>query len=111
RDFHQPSEPSFRCCRSSKLLQEPDIALEQQLNVVNSVAQHGDAIRAHPESETADLRGVIAVVAHELENVRVHHAATQQLDPSTLLAGAAAFAAAKRAADLHVRAGFGKGEK
>src|SRR5690242_7036493 len=94
-----------------KLLQEPYIPLEQQLNVVNAVAQHGHPVGAHAEGEAADLGRVVTVLAHELEHVGVHHAAAQQLDPAALLAGAAAFAPAEWAADLHVSAGLGEREE
>ena len=91
-----------------ELLQKPNIALEEQLNIVHAILQQRDSVSAHAESKSRDLCGVITMVAYELEDIRVHHATTQQLDPSALLAGAAALAAAEDATDRYLSAWFRK---
>src|SRR5208337_1074067 len=96
---------------SRELLQKPYVALEEQLNLFHLVLQDGDAIHAHAEGKAADLAGVVAVLLHKIEDVRVHHAAAEQLDPATVLALAAALAAAENAAHLHVGAGLGEGKE
>src|SRR5437588_2378155 len=96
---------------SRELLQKSHVALKEQLDVVNPVFQHGDALHAHTEGEAAYVRGIIAVVLHELENVRVNHAAAQDFDPSAHLAQAATAAATLEATNLHVGAGLGEGKE
>src|SRR5579863_4683361 len=98
---------SFSC----KLLQEPYISVEEQLNIVHAIFQNCDAFNAHAEGEAADF---FRIVIHEPINIGIDHAATQQLNPATCLAVAASTAvaisaaSAKNAADLHIRARFGE---
>src|SRR5882724_2840448 len=92
----------------SKLLQKPHIPLIEQLNIINPILQHGDALNAHTKGEAADLRGVVTAAFNRLEDIGVNHAASQQLDPAARLAQTAAFAPAFEAGDLHVCAGLGK---
>src|SRR5215471_5277122 len=42
-------------CVLCELLQKPQISLEEQLNIVNSVSKHGDAFHAHAKGEAADF--------------------------------------------------------
>src|SRR5579864_5543289 len=70
----------------SKLFQEPEVPFIEELNIVNPVAQHRDALHAHAEGEAAELFGI---VVHETKDVRVHHTAPQQLNPPALLAESA----------------------
>src|ERR1700722_2345819 len=74
-----------------KLLQEPHIAVEEQLNVVHTVFQNRNAVGTHTEGEAAYFFGI---VVHETVHVRVDHTAAQNLDPSCLLTGAARLGAA-----------------
>jgi hypothetical protein len=60
---------------SSKLLQKPNVAVKEQLNVIDPVLEDRDPVRAHSECEAGNFLRVIAVVFHELEHIRVHHAA------------------------------------
>src|SRR5271166_2614283 len=92
---------------SRKLLQEAHVALVEQLDLFHLILQDRDALHAHSERKSADLRRVVTVLLHKIEDVRIHHAAAQQLDPAAELALAAAFAAAENAAHLHVGAGLG----
>src|SRR5208337_3951055 len=96
---------------SRKLLQEAYVALVEQLDLFHLVLEDRDALHAHAERKPADLRRVVAVLLHEIEDVGVHHAAAKQLDPAAALALAATFAAAENTAYLHVGAGLGEGEK
>src|SRR5581483_2955041 len=105
------AQPMRRDLHLRKLFQKTNISLEQQLDVINSVLQHGNAVNAHAKGKAANLLRIVAIIFNEFEDVRVHHAATQQLDPATLLAGAASFSAAKRTTDLHISAGFSKREE
>src|SRR5579859_1179064 len=96
---------------SCELLQEAHVTLVEQLDVVNFIHTHGNALHAHAEGEAADLGRVVAVALYEFEDVRVNHAAAEQLDPSALLADAAAFAPALEATDGNIGAGFGEGKE
>src|SRR5215510_15716281 len=70
-------------CALCELLQKSQISLEEELNVVDSVAQHGDSFHSHTKGEAADLLGI---VIHKSVNRGINHAASQQLNPSTLFA-------------------------
>src|SRR5882724_10495459 len=98
----------------SKLFQEPNVAVEEQLNVVHSVFQNRDAVCAHAEGKAADLLGI---VIHKSVHVGIDHAAAQNFDPSGLLAGTArlcpAFAAAStnETRHHHLRTGLREREE
>src|SRR5258708_3148725 len=103
-----------RDSRSWKLTQETHVVLKKYLDVVNAVFQHGQAIDAHAERETADF---FRVVVHEAVHSRVHHARAEKLDPARALALGTIYAAGGRAApsaenagdiELHGRLGEGK---
>src|SRR5579864_6549289 len=106
---------------SSKLFQESDVALKEQLQIIHAINQHGYAVHAHAEGEAGNFLRVIAIVLHELKNVRIDHAAAQNLDPARLLARAARLffrstatlstSPADEAGDEHLRAGLGEGKK
>src|SRR5216684_2152792 len=89
-----------------KLSQEPHIALIEQLNIVDPVLQHRDPLHAHAKGEAADLLCIVAVALDEFKDVRIDHAAAQQLDPSAHLAQTASLAAAFEARNRHIRARF-----
>ena len=72
-------------------------------NVVDTVAQHRDALDAEPCRKT---RIDVGVVAHLLENLWVDHARAENLDPTFFLASSATLPAAKKAVDRHVYAGL-----
>src|ERR1041385_84225 len=97
---------------SRELLQEAHVAVEEQLDIVNTVLEHGDALDAHAECEAGNLLRVVAIVFMELEDFRVHHAAAKQLDPATCFAQTArlitdfARSATLEATDLDVGAGL-----
>src|SRR5260370_8766546 len=77
---------------SDELFEKPYIPLIKQLNIVNSIFQHGDAFYAHAESEATDSLSVVPVVFDKFKNVGVDHAASQQLHPAAHLAQAASLA-------------------
>src|SRR5579863_3048416 len=100
----------------SKLLQESYVTLKKQLNVVDTIFQERQTIHAHTESKSGNLLRVVSVVLHEFEHVGIDHAAAENFDPSSLLAGTArgiirpalAAAAADEARNIQFRAGLGE---
>src|SRR5262245_10754536 len=63
----------------SELAQEAEIVLEEQPDLGDAVARHGDALEAHAEGEAGDF---FRVVAHGPEHVGMDHAGSQQLAPA-----------------------------
>ena len=61
-----------------ELLQKPHIVTPEITNVVDLVSQHQLALRSHAKGEACVTLGVVAAV---LQNIRVHHAAAQDLQP------------------------------
>src|SRR5271165_1829606 len=101
-----------------KLLQEPNIALKEQLNIVHSVLQQRQPVDAHAEGESGNFFRVVSVVLHELEHIRIDHAAAQHFNPSRLLAGTARSiplalpaSAADEAGHIQLRARLGEREE
>src|SRR5262249_24793798 len=66
-----------------KLPQEAQVVGPELADVVDGVAQHGDALRAHAEGETAELCRVVAAVP---QHDRMDHAGAHDLQPARLLA-------------------------
>src|SRR5215469_3234394 len=99
----------------SKLLQKPHVTLKEQLNIIHAVFQDRDAVRAHAEGKSGNLRRIVSVISHELEHVRIDHAASENFYPSSRLAGTARFAPAAPAAaadeTTHHHFGAGLGER
>src|SRR5882762_4435696 len=81
--------------RLRKLAQEAYIVLEKDLDVIDAVLEHGQAIHAHAEGEAADL---FCIVIHEAVNGGVDHARAEEFDPAGALALAAGCAGGSRAA-------------
>src|SRR5579859_4706963 len=96
---------------SCELLQEAHVTLVEQLDVVNFIHTHGNALHAHAVGESADLGRVVAVALYEFKDVRINHAAAEQPDPSALLPDAVTFAHAIEATDGNLGAGFGEGKE
>ena len=61
-----------------KLVQETRVVLEEELDVVDAVLEHGEAVEAHAEGEAGDFAGVVADV---VEDRRVNHASAAKLNP------------------------------
>src|SRR5437868_2736825 len=72
--------------RLPELFQKPDIPLEEQLQIIQPILQHRDPVHTHPKRKARDFLGIISIVLHEFENIRVHHPATENFNPSRLLA-------------------------
>ena len=70
----------------TKLLQEAQVVLEEEPQVGHAVLEHRDPLDSHAERETLYPLGVVALVAHEAEHVRVDHARAHDLDPARPLA-------------------------
>src|SRR5208337_3854828 len=84
------------------------IALEKELNVIDVILQHGEAVDPQSKCPTRVLFGIDAAVA---QHQGMNHAATHDLDPAAFFAHPATFAAAKDTTDGYLAARFGKGEK
>src|SRR2546427_6294367 len=67
------SNPPF-----SKLFQKPQIILVEQPDVVDAIADHGDALDAEAEGPAGPH---FRIVADVFEHLRMHHAATGNLQP------------------------------
>ncbi len=84
----------------AKLTQEAQVVLEEQPQILDAVLQHRDPLDAHAERPARHFLGVVADVA---QHVRVDHARAEDLQPSRLLAQAAAVADAHEAEDVDLR--------
>src|SRR5215467_9704677 len=91
-----------------ELREEAHVVLEEQTDVVDLVLENGHPLHAHAEGPARDLLGI---VAHVAQDVRVHHAGAQNLDPASMLAEPAARAAALEAEHVHLRGRFREGEE
>ena len=91
----------FRGCL--ELLQETDIVLEIEADVIGTVLEHGHAFDSEAEGETAVFGTVDTAV---FQDVGIHHAAAENLDPTGVFAKVAACAAADVAGDVHFRGWF-----
>src|SRR2546423_4196880 len=98
---------AFTSSPSSELLQEPDVVLEERLDVLDAVADHGHPLQ--PESEGEAGVG-LGVVADGPEHVGVDHSAAAQLQPARLGADRAAGAVADEARHLELGARLGERE-
>ncbi len=88
-----------------ELAQEAHIAFKQHAQVGHVVLQAGNALDAHAEGEAGVHLGVDA---RHAKDVRVHHAAAQDLDPTGALAHAALLAVVQMAgAAAHAAAHVG----
>src|SRR5579864_2464470 len=97
-----------------KLPQEAHVVLKKDLDVVDAVLEHGQAIHAHAECEPADLFGV---VVHEAIDSGIDHARAEEFDPAGAFALAAGLtggcrtaAAAENARDVELHRGFREGK-
>src|SRR5687768_5106489 len=101
---------------SAELLQEAKVVLVEETDVVDVVLEHRDPLDAHAEGEALDALGVVAVLAHVLEDVGVDLARAENLDPALALADVAAGGAdvagpgALEAGHVDLDAGLGEGE-
>jgi hypothetical protein len=73
---------------SGELTEETDIVFIKQPDVVYAVFEKSDALNAHAERKAGVF---FAVNVPVFQDVRVHHAGAQDLQPAALFADAAAF--------------------
>ena len=83
----------------AEFLEEPKVVLEVMAEVVDLPLEHGNSLDTHTEGESAVL---LAVYAAGLKNVRVNHAASEDLEPTGALADVASLALADVAADVNL---------
>ena len=88
-----------------KLPQEPHIVLEIHPDIIDGILEHRDPLDAHPEGET---RISLRVIPLHLEDPRVHHTRTEDLDPSGTFAYPASNTRTEDAPDIHLCTRFGK---
>src|SRR6185437_1297766 len=89
------------------MVEEADIALEQLAKVRDAVFEHGDTVDAHaPGKALVD----IGIEPAKAQHVRMHHAATQNLQPVLALAEAD-FALVAAALDVDLERGLGEREE
>src|SRR4030095_2433781 len=100
---------------SAKLPQEPQIILEEQPNVIDTVFQHSDPLHTHPKSKS---RNFFRIVTDKLEDRWIDHSCAKDFQPAaglTYPAGLARLmrsaAAADHALNIDLRARLGKREK
>jgi len=100
-----------------KLMQKPHIALKEQLQIIEPILQHGDAVHAQAKGEAGNLLRVITILLHKLEDIWIDHAAAQDLDPAGLFAGTASIepplpaSPTDEAGNEHFRARLGEREE
>src|SRR5882672_2754539 len=103
--------PGAYTCFLWELPEEAHVVLEKDLNIVDAVFQHREAVDADAEGEAADL---FRVVIHEAVDGGIDHARAEEFDPRGALAfrtGAAvrsAGSAAERAGDVELDGRLGE---
>src|SRR5918995_1485894 len=91
-----------------KLLQKPHVAVVEQTDVWNCIAQHGDSVRSHSERPSGVALGIDAGV---LEHGGMYHPAAKDLHPACPLARRTPYAMAELAFNVHFRRWFGEGKE
>src|SRR5713226_2690906 len=96
------------------MAQEAHVVLEKDLNIVDAVFQHGQAVDADAEGEAADF---FRVVIHKAVDGRIDHAGAEELDPGRAFAlrasfptGGCAGSSAERAGDFKFDGRLGERE-
>ena len=92
----------------SELFEKAEIVIEERPKIVQAVFEHGHPFDAHAESKAGYRFGI---VIHEFIDFGVDHAGTQDFQPAGVLAYPAPGPPADHAADVHLGAGLGEGEK
>ena len=67
-------------------MQEAHIVVIEEPQIIDAVREHGDALDPHAKGEARDLPGIVA--AHP-EDVRMHHARTEDFQPARTFANTA----------------------
>ena len=103
-----------RPCRYAMLIsalelsEEARVVFGEQPEVVDPILEVCDALHAHAERIARVNVGIYATCG---EVVRVHHSASENLYPSSVLAEVAALASADGTRDVHLRAWLGEWEE
>src|SRR6266700_2903776 len=106
-------KPGPYSCFLRELAKEADVVLEKDLDIVDAVLEHRQAVDADAEGEAADFPGV---VIHEAVDGGIDHAGAEKLDPCgafAFRAGATvrtAGSATKGAGDIELDARLGEWE-
>src|SRR6266850_358964 len=106
-------KPGAYICFLRELPEEAHVILEKDLNIIDAVLQHREAVDADAEGEAADF---FRVVIDEAVDGRIDHTRAEELDPRGALAfrtGAAvrsAGSAAERAGDVELDGRLGERE-
>ena len=90
-----------------ELVKEADIVLTEHAQVLHHVLQVGDALHAQAEGIAA-VDGAVDTAG--FKHGGIHHAATQNFDPTRVLAETAALAAAQHTGHVHLSTGLGERE-
>src|SRR5258708_6825461 len=101
-------------CFLRELAKEADVVLEKDLDIVDAVLEHRQAVDADAEGETADFLGV---VIHEAVDGGIDHAGAEKFNPcgafafrTSPAAWCRACSAAERAGDVKFDARLGERE-
>ena len=90
-----------------ELVEETHVVFREHTQILDTIFQIGYALHAHTESET----GVhLAVDAARFEYVWIHHTATEDFNPTGMLAESATLSATKMTGDVHFSRWFGEWE-
>ena len=90
-----------------KLVEEAHVIFREETEVFHLIFQVGDALYTHTEGIAFVDGGVNAI---SFEYSRVHHAATEDFHPASVLAESATVTTADVARNVHFCRRFGEGE-
>src|SRR6267378_2893961 len=95
-------KPGADTCFLWELPEEAHVVLEKNLNIVDAVLEHREAVDADAEGEAADF---FRVVVHEAVDGGIDHAGSEELDPGGAFAFRTRSPACRRAASAAEGAG------
>ena len=84
--------------RGSKFTEEASVILREHSQVLYLIFKIGYALNTHTQCESRIFLGVYAA---SIEHIRIDHAASENLNPTGVLAERAAFAAAEVTGYIH----------
>ena len=91
----------------SELINKALVILIKKAHVINFIFQQSDTLKAYTEREAGIY---LRINAAHLQNVRMYHAAAENLNPAFALAQAAAFPVAVEAHNVHFGTRLGERE-
>src|SRR2546422_2995608 len=95
-------KPGLYNCFLRELAEDAHVVLEKDLDIVDAVLEHGQAVDADAEGEAADFLGV---VVYETVDGGIDHACAEEFDPGGAFAFRAGSAAGRRAGSATEGAG------